>query len=318
MGCGVREAEGSRCVRSHLRGHGPADPIRGLAHVQVDGGHPARRLRHRRLHGNREAGLPVRGKRGQGGGWGDGIDADFELSGRGLTTDGFDVPRNIRQSKIPPRIAIGELLMIEAEQVQHRRVEVVDMYLLIHRRKPKFVGRSMHVAAAHAAAGQPHAEAVMIVIAAAELRQLGHRRAAELAAPHHQRGFQQAALLQVLEEGGDGPVPFAGQLAVHLLDAVVIVPRLSVAAPYLNEAHAALQQAARDEQLAAMHAAAVQVADKFRLLVQIKGVRCFALHPVGQLEGLNAGFQLGVALPCLQMALVEPAHQVQLPALLGG
>ena len=57
----------------------------------------------------------------------------------------------------------------------------------------------------------------MIVVAAAQLRQLGDRRAPELAAPDDQCAVQQAALLQVLEERGDGLVPPFRQVAVPLL-----------------------------------------------------------------------------------------------------
>ena len=52
-----------------------------------------------------------------------------------------------------------------------------------------------------AAAGQPHGEAVGVVVAA--VRPLGGRRAAELAAPDHQRVVEQAARLQVVQQAGD-------------------------------------------------------------------------------------------------------------------
>ena len=54
----------------------------------------------------------------------------------------------------------------------------------------------------HAAAGQPHREALDVVVAAVALR---HRRAAELAAPDDQRVVEHAALLQVRDQRGATP-----------------------------------------------------------------------------------------------------------------
>ena len=65
-------------------------------------------------------------------------------------------------------------------------------------------------AALDAAAGQPHREAVGVVVAARALGVLGGRLAAELAAPDDQRLVQQAAALQVLEQAGDRLVGAAG------------------------------------------------------------------------------------------------------------
>ena len=70
---------------------------------------------------------------------------------------------------------------------------------------------------------------------------LGHRRAAELAAPDHERVVEHAALLEVGDQGGAGLVGRLAQLAHVLVDAVVEVP---VAVVELNEPHAALGQPA--------------------------------------------------------------------------
>ena len=47
---------------------------------------------------------------------------------------------------------------------------------------------------------------------------------------------------------------------------VVAVPRLARAVPDLDEAHAALEQSSRDEELPPLHAVAVHRADFLRLL----------------------------------------------------
>jgi hypothetical protein len=91
-----------------------------------------------------------------------------------------NLPVNIGEAEVAAGVAIGEPLVVEAEQVEDRGVEVVDMDLVFHGREAGLVGRAMNVAAADAAAGQPHAEAVMVVVAAAERGELGDGSAAEL------------------------------------------------------------------------------------------------------------------------------------------
>ena len=152
-----------------------------------------------------------------------------------------------------------------------------------------------------------------------ERRQLGDGRPAELAAPDHQRVVEQAALLQVGQERGDRPVPLAGELAVVRFEVVVVVPGLAGAAPDLDEPHAALEQPPGDQELpgrACRGRTARGSACGSRL--DVEGVGRLGLHPVGQLERLDARLELRVVLAAVGVPLVEPSHQVELPALLVG
>ena len=65
----------------------------------------------------------------------------------------------------------------------------------------ELVGGAVGHAALEAAAGQPDGEAPVVVVAA--IAALRCRRAAELAAPEDERLIEQAALFQVLQQGGD-------------------------------------------------------------------------------------------------------------------
>ena len=92
------------------------------------------------------------------------------------------------------------------------------------------------------------------MVAAGALGVLGGRLPAELAAPDDQRLVEQAALLQVLEQAGDRLVGVAGVLGVVLDDVAVGVPVVVVvgaAGVELDEAHAALDQPAGQQALAA-------------------------------------------------------------------
>ena len=63
-------------------------------------------------------------------------------------------------------MAIGEPLVIEAKQVQHRRLQVVDMHRLFNSLEAKLVGGPMHGAPLHTTTGHPDRETVMVVVAA--------------------------------------------------------------------------------------------------------------------------------------------------------
>src|SRR5262245_3827526 len=71
------------------------------------------------------------------------------------------------------------------------------------------VGAAVRIAAFDAGAGEPHRVAVDVMVAAQTLARLAHRRAAELAAPDHQRVVEHAAALQVPDEGGAGAIDLA-------------------------------------------------------------------------------------------------------------
>ena len=47
---------------------------------------------------------------------------------------------NIREPEVAACVTIGETLMIEAEQMQDRRVQIVDMHAIRLGFKPKLIG----------------------------------------------------------------------------------------------------------------------------------------------------------------------------------
>src|SRR5579859_8113762 len=73
---------------------------------------------------------------------------------------------------------------------------------------------------------------------------LRHRCASELAAPNNQGVIKHAALFQVLDERGSGTVDLFGLERDPLLQAAVMIP---IAMVELDEAHAALGQAAGEQ-----------------------------------------------------------------------
>ena len=93
------------------------------------------------------------------------------------------------------------------------------------------------------------------------------------------------------------------------LDVVVAVPRLAVAVPDLDEAHALFEQPPRGEQLPALHVVAVQGSDSRRFARNRKDVGRLHLHAVGEFVGLDPRLQLGVVLAPRRVAGVAAIHQ---------
>src|SRR5262249_45062713 len=93
---------------------------------------------------------------------------------------------HIGQAEVAALETIGQLGVIEAQQVQERRVQVVNVDTVLDGVEAELVAFAEGKAGLGAAAGQPHREGVGMVVAAIAAA-LHHRCAAELAAPDHQR-----------------------------------------------------------------------------------------------------------------------------------
>src|SRR3954453_23175903 len=112
-----------------------------------------------------------------------------------------DVAEVVRKPEIPAVVAVRELLVVEAQQGEDRRVEVVDVDAVLDRAVAELVGRPVREPALDAPAGHPRAEPAAVVVATGLGRAVGVAGdgAAELAAPDHQRVLEHPALLEVLE-----------------------------------------------------------------------------------------------------------------------
>src|SRR5262249_53126870 len=102
-----------------------------------------------------------------------------------------DLSGHIRQPKIPSRIPERQPRVFDAHEVQDGRVQVVHVHLVVDREVPELVRRAVGEARLDAAAGEPHREALRIVVAPGAVA-LGVRRAAKLAAKPDQRVLQEA------------------------------------------------------------------------------------------------------------------------------
>src|SRR5262249_32270706 len=94
---------------------------------------------------------------------------------------------HICQSLVATLVEERQLRVIEPHQVQNSRVKIRDVIALFNRLEAKLVSRPNSLAAFDTGAGEPHAEAVGIVVAAGFAHSFAGRRAAELTAPDEQR-----------------------------------------------------------------------------------------------------------------------------------
>src|SRR6185437_2628510 len=138
---------------------------------------------------------------------------------------------------------------VQAEQTQDGGVDIGDVVAVLDRVETDFVGLAVGDAALDAAAGQPHREAVNVMIAA--IRTLRAGCTAKLRTEDDERFVQQTAALQILEQPRDRLIHLQTVAGMVGTQTAVRVPDAGAAGTVLNldETHAALHQATRGQQL---------------------------------------------------------------------
>jgi|SRR6188768_557187 len=76
---------------------------------------------------------------------------------------------HVSEPEVTACIPESKVLVVKAEKVKHRCVQVVNMHGLFDGLVAKLVGGAVNVASLHASSGQPHGEAVGIVVASGAL-----------------------------------------------------------------------------------------------------------------------------------------------------
>src|SRR6185503_4432319 len=115
---------------------------------------------------------------------------------------------HIGEPEVTACIPEGEVLVVKAQKVQQRCVQVVNMHGLFDGLITKLVGGAVNVSRLHTSACKPHGEAIGIMVTSgalgiARFGQLDHRCSAELAAPEDEGFVKQTPLMQVLEKRAD-------------------------------------------------------------------------------------------------------------------
>jgi len=97
---------------------------------------------------------------------------------------------HVRQPEVAARVTVCQARVVEAQQMQDRRVQIMHMDLVLDGLVAEVIRRAVGHAALDAAAGENHGETPVVVVAAVAgfaVDQFDRGRAAELAADDDQR-----------------------------------------------------------------------------------------------------------------------------------
>ena len=163
----------------------------------------------------------------------------------------------IGEAIIAAVVAIGELFVIETEQVEQRGVKVVDVDFVFHGLVTELVGRSMMDSAFDAAAGHPDGESLGIVVATGAALRVGG--AAKFSTPNDKRFIKQSTACEIGQQCGGRLIRGRSAGTVVRFNVGVSIPRHIVhgtvtirvfAGKDLHKTHATLNETARGEALA--------------------------------------------------------------------
>ena len=118
----------------------------------------------------------------------------------------------------------------------HRGDHVRDADAIDDALVAEFVGLAVNQPGLEAATGEPHGERVAVVIATGSV--LCGRQSTEFPGPHHNCAVEQAASLEIFDQGGRSLIRLGGNLRHSTLDVVVMIPRLPGACGDLDESDA--------------------------------------------------------------------------------
>ena len=71
---------------------------------------------------------------------------------------------NAGQARVEALVLHREPLVIDAEQIEHRGVEIVDVHFVVHRVPAEFVRRAVDMPATRAATRHPHRETTWVMV----------------------------------------------------------------------------------------------------------------------------------------------------------
>ena len=104
---------------------------------------------------------------------------------------------DISEAEVSAFVFIGELLVLNTQEVEGGGVEVVDMEGIFRGGKAEGIGLAEGHSSLDTASGHEHGAGLGVVISAGSL---GHRGAAEFSAPDDEGVIEEATLFEVLNE----------------------------------------------------------------------------------------------------------------------
>ena len=201
----------------------------------------------------------------------------------------LDLAVHVGESHVTTTEANREAFVVDAHQMKHRGVEVVDLDRILDGSVAVLVGGTVGSTTGDAASGEPHAESELVVIPT--VGTLAERRTTEFGTPDHKRRIEKAALLEISEQRRDGLIHRPCVVLVTFLQLPVLIPAITAhpGAGAFDESHAPLHESPGKQTLATEDPGrfvfafeSVHASGRFRLPVDVGGLRNRELHPEGE------------------------------------
>lgn len=229
-----------------------------------------------------------------------------------------DVSVDVSEAHVSRGEAEGALGVVDAEEVEHGGVEIVDLDFVFYGLVAPVVGCSVANPRLDAAAGHPGGKAEGVVIA--PVSALGEGSASEFAGPDDERFVEKAEFFQIGDQGGDRLIDGFAVFTVTIDEIVVLVPAIAIAAGAgeFNEADAALHKASGEETLAAKSFGLIEIGLQtihffhgVGLAFEVEKLGNRGLHPEGGFVIKNGRFDLLLAGEPGLRGSVEISHEPQ-------
>ena len=120
-----------------------------------------------------------------------------------------NIAADVRQSEIAPGIPIGQLGMIDAHEMENRRVKIMHVHGILDDPHAQFVRRAVDETRLHAAAGHHHGKGLVLMIPTQlfGFAHCGVGRSSKFPAPDHKGILKKPPVFQVFNQGGARLVP---------------------------------------------------------------------------------------------------------------
>ena len=207
---------------------------------------------------------------------------------------------DIGEAEIPALIGVDQSFMVDAEEVENGRIEVVHVDRITGDVVGEVVGFAVDVALFDTTAGEPHAEAAGVVIAAVVFHRQGPLAvdgATELAAPDDEGVIEETPLFQITDQGRTRLIHIGALATDRFRQQFVLVPAAVID---LHEAdipfdHAAGEETAGSKGARLVDVGSVHLFDVLRFIPGVDQLRYGGLHPVRHLVLGDARHRFRVA-----------------------
>ena len=135
---------------------------------------------------------------------------------------------DVGQPKGSAGMSERQSFMIDSQQMQDRRLDIVHMDGIFNRMKSEVIGATDRLSHSDSSTRHPHGEGLGVMVASLGSPQrrarFHHRRSPEFTTPNHQGILEHSALFQILNQRGTRLVGLSTLVAHTLFHVAVVIP----------------------------------------------------------------------------------------------